>query len=52
MMTFCANKDCPYSDCPRHLDNAPKMGLVSMEWLDKTCKDYLEWLAEQEEEDG
>ena len=43
-MTYCANKDCPFSDCIRHLDNAPKKGVISMAWLDKTCVDFIGWV--------
>ena len=44
-ITYCANKDCPFSDCNRHLDNAPRNGMVTMAWLDRTCRDYIGWLV-------
>ena len=46
-MTYCANKDCPFSDCGKHLDNAPKSGAIVMAWLDGTCRDYIGWLVDK-----
>lgn len=46
-MTYCANKDCPFGDCDKHLDNAPKTGPVVMAWFDKTCGDYIGWLVDE-----
>lgn len=45
-MTFCANTTCPFKDCERHLVNGPKIGMVSVAWLDGTCRRYIGWLVE------
>lgn len=46
-MTYCANQDCPFSDCIRHLDNAPKIGVISMAWPDKNCMYYIDWIVDE-----
>ena len=53
-ITYCLNTCCPFTDCMRHSDNAPRGIPVSMAWLDGTCRDYIGWLVDQakEEEDG
>ena len=43
-MTYCMNTCCPFEDCHRHSDNAPRNVPVSMAWLDVDCKRYIEWL--------
>lgn len=46
-MTYCANKYCPFSDCDKHLDNAPKIGPVTMAWFDGVCRDYIGWIVDE-----
>ena len=50
-MNYCANKDCPFSDCNKHLDNAPKVGVITMSWFDGTCRDYIGWLIDEVKKD-
>ena len=52
-ITYCMNSCCPFKDCERHIKNAPLKVVVSMAWLDGTCRRYIGWLVENTEvEDG
>lgn len=46
-ITYCMNSCCPFKDCERHIKNAPQKGLVSMAWLDSTCRRYIGWLVDK-----
>ena len=47
IMTYCANKSCPFNNCDKHLDNAPKSGYVTIAWLDGVCRDYIGWIVDE-----
>ena len=49
-ITYCANILCPFLDCERHGDKAPRNVPVSMAWLDGTCRRYIGWLVDMEKE--
>ena len=49
-ITYCANLFCPFLDCERHGDKAPRNVPVSMAWLDGTCQRYIGWLVDIEKE--
>lgn len=41
-MKYCINKDCPITDCEKHLINASAdEALISVAALDSVCKNYL-----------
>lgn len=45
-MTYCANADCPFKECYRHLRNLKKVDRDSNEYVNLTdysgyCRDYI-----------
>ena len=47
-MTYCINTDCPFEDCPRHLNRAKqKHGKIKAANYDGVCKRYIIYLAER-----
>ena len=51
-ITYCINPDCPFTDCERHCDNAPRGVPVSMAHMAGTCRDYIAYVIEEVERDG
>ena len=51
-ITYCFNGNCPFTDCERHITNAPKCEPLSFAWLDATCRRYMAWLVEGGDTDG
>lgn len=51
-ITYCMNVYCPFTDCERYSANAPRGILVSLAWLDGTCRRYIGWLVDQAKEDN
>ena len=51
-ITYCANSECPFKDCMRHITKATGMFNVSVASLDGTCRRYIRWLAETRGKDG
>ena len=51
-ITYCFNGNCPFTDCERHITNAPKCEPLSFAWLDETCRVYMAWLVEGSDNDG
>ena len=49
-ITYCMNNCCPFTDCERHSDNAPRGIPVSLAWMDGTCRRYIGWLVDQAKE--
>ena len=50
-ITYCLNTCCPFEDCERHTNNAPRNVPVSMAYLDGTCRRYIAFLLEEIEND-
>lgn len=46
-MTYCSNSLCPFKDCQHHISNAPRAVAVTCCDIDKTCRRYITWLAEE-----
>ena len=47
-MKYCINKDCPITDCKKHLTNvSADKALVSVAAFDSVCRDYLTLLLEE-----
>ena len=40
-MIYCINKDCPITDCEKHLINASANEMIRVAALDSVCKNYL-----------
>ena len=51
-ITYCANSECPFKDCMRHITKATGMFNVSVASLDGTCRRYIRWLVETVGKDG
>ena len=56
-ITYCANAQCPFTDCERHLSRALEayrngQKLVSVAALDGTCRRYIAHLVEEARGDG
>lgn len=56
-ITYCANAQCPFNDCERHLSKASEAaifgrGYVSMANLDGVCKRYIRHLVDEAEKGG
>lgn len=51
-ITYCMNNECPFTDCERHYNKAPRNVLISMAWLDKTCRRYIGHLVDELAKDG
>ena len=46
-MTYCSKSTCPFKDCENHLSHAPRGFAVTACNMDKTCRRYITWLAEE-----
>lgn len=47
-MKYCINKDCPITDCEKHLINASANEvLISVAAFDSVCTDYLILVLEE-----
>lgn len=51
-ITYCVNPDCPFTDCERHCDHAPRGVPVSMAGLYKICRRYIGYLVDKAKEAG
>ena len=56
-ITYCANAQCPFTDCEKHLSRALDayingQKLVSVAALDGTCRRYIAHLVEEAIGDG
>lgn len=49
-ITYCLNPDCPFDDCERHYEKAPKGEVVSVAHLYRTCRPYIGWLVDEVKE--
>ena len=53
-ITFCSYKDCPLTDCERHLINVkqpyPK-GYISISDFSGICRDYIGYLVDEIEKE-
>lgn len=55
-ITYCANAQCPFADCERHLSHITGtyrdgQKLVSVAALDGTCRRYIAHLVEDAKDD-
>ena len=48
-ITYCLNPDCPFKDCERHSDNAPRGVVVSLSYMAGTCRRYIGYLVDKVE---
>lgn len=47
-MKYCINKDCPITDCEKHLINASAdEALITVAAFDSVCTDYLTLVLEE-----
>lgn len=46
-MKYCINSACPFKDCQHHTCHAPRGFAVTVCDMDKTCRRYIDWLAEE-----
>ena len=52
-ITYCINRDCPFKDCERHLDNVKDCsGYIRVAALDGVCTRYIGHLVEEFEKNG
>ena len=46
-ITYCVTPECPFKDCERHCDNAPRGVPVSIAHMAGTCRRYIGYLVEE-----